>query len=224
MRVFRARSADNVVNEIRSLIDRYGCYHYRFNDDVFTIGKKRVMELCEKMKPLGIYWRCHTRASLVDRELLQAMKDGGCVEVAFGVESADDKILKLVNKGETVESNKRAIKLCKEVGIQSKAYLMVGFPSETWESIEKMKQFMREAQPDKWSLSTFIPYYGSEMQKHPEKFGMRIIDNDWRKYYQYDTHQRNWSPIETDVASAKELIEHRRVIWDFLVSEEWRKR
>lgn len=215
----RFRSAENFVAEIKHLIKRYNCYHYHFVDDNFTLNEKRLKEICNKLEPLKVHFRCHTRANLVSEEVCKWLKKGGCRELALGVETGDNEVLKLMNKKLTIEENLEAVKIIKDSSLISKVFLVVGFPGETWKSIEKTKEFMRKAKPHKWTLSTFTPYPGCEVWRNPEKFGVKILTKNWDHYWNFP----DISVIETDVASNKELMEHREDLWKFLISEEWRK-
>lgn len=210
----RLRSIQNVVDEIQMLKDDYNCTHFRFVDDEFGIPQKRGIELCKALEPMNIKFRCHTRADNVTPELMQAMYRGGCEELAFGIETPDEDILKMVNKQQTYEQCIYAVSTAKKYGLRTKVYLMVCLPGETWESIEKTKKFMLEAKPDKWTLSTCIPYPGCDMQRNPAKYNINILVNDFSKYWLYQDE----SIIETNVVSKKELTEHRIHLMNWLIN------
>ncbi len=218
MKVIRFRSPENVAEEIQYLQKRYDCHHFRFVDDSFTIKKSRLFKICSLFEPLNIHFRTQTRSDLLTPEMCEALKRAGCDELGLGVETADDKVLKLINKGETVEDHKRAVLMTKESGLRVKTNWMTGLPGETWETIEKNKQFIRETKPDRWILNQFCPFPGCDVWRAPEKYGVRILDKDWSKYYNFTE-----SFIETDVASNAELNAHFADFNKFLRSEEWRK-
>ncbi|MHB9156092.1 MAG: B12-binding domain-containing radical SAM protein, partial [Endomicrobiales bacterium] len=92
----RKRSAANIVEEVELLSRRYGIREIAFYDDAFTAFKDVVLEFCRLLeeRKLKITWSCFTRADLVNRALLAAMKKAGCHLILFGVESADETILK----------------------------------------------------------------------------------------------------------------------------------
>ncbi|MEI6218104.1 MAG: radical SAM protein, partial [bacterium] len=124
----RFHSSARVVGEIRECMDKYGFRHFLFLDDSLTLRKQRLMDLCREMEPLGIVWRAYVRADAMTREMLAAMKRAGCVEVGIGVESGSQQILDAVCKGTTVEQNSRLVALCREVGILSNVFIMIGLP------------------------------------------------------------------------------------------------
>jgi len=158
---FRFRSTSDIKKEIEEVMDRYNISHFRFIDDAFTANPWRVLNLCEALRGLGITWMCITRADWINRELLEAIKEAGCTEVDYGMESGSQRILDAMNKGITVDQNIKAVKLTKETGLRVKAYLMCDYPSETEEDITLTKRFMCEAKPDKYTLSSFTPLPGS---------------------------------------------------------------
>lgn len=217
-RLARMRSPENFVKEVEQLINVYNCSHYKIVDDNFTLNKKRLLKICDLLKPLNIEFRAHGRSQLFNKEIAKALYQAGCREFSFGVEVADNYVLYKLHKQETVEQHKKAIKIAKEAGLQVKVYLMCCLPYETWETIEKNKQFMIETQPDKWTLSTFVPYPGSYIYSHPEEFDITWMEKDWNKYWLYE----NQSMIATTVATKEELTEHRNHLYAWLLSEQWK--
>lgn len=213
-RKLRLRSIDNVAAEIEECKETYHCRRFKIVDDEFGVPRKRALDLCEALSALDIRFRAHTRADAASPELFRAMKNAGCEEVSFGIETVDQTILDLVDKRQTVRQCHDALKWAKEAGLRTKTYLMVCLPGETWQSIELTKQFMLESRPDKWTLSTCIPYPGSDMEKNPGKYGIRILERNYSKYWLYQDE----SMIETDVASREELNEHRTNLMSWLLN------
>ena len=95
---FRAQSAERVVDEMAYLHEKFGVKEIAFYDDSFTLDKKRVHAICDKIleNNLKITWTCETRVNLVDKELLQHMKQAGCYAVAYGIETASPEIMKVI--------------------------------------------------------------------------------------------------------------------------------
>ena len=152
---FRYRSGTRVREEMKQIIEEYGVMFFRFLDDAFTANRQRVLKLCKEIKDLECKWRCITRADWIDKGLLEAMKEAGCVGCDFGIESGSQRVLDMMNKRLTVEENIKAIKLMKDVGLSPKVFLMCGFPGETEKDIELTKKFMQLTKPDSFTLSQF---------------------------------------------------------------------
>jgi radical SAM superfamily enzyme YgiQ (UPF0313 family) len=162
----RMRSVANIFQEIDELVARYGIREVRFFDDTFTLDKKRVYEICdefEKRRRLRLSWTCLTKATCVDGPLLKRMRKAGCWQVLYGFESGDDRMLKLLKKGNTVEMNKRAIRLTQEAGLEVRGDFIVGTPGETWESLEKTVQFAIDMKLDYAHFNKFTPFPGTEL-------------------------------------------------------------
>ncbi|MEM2968486.1 MAG: radical SAM protein [Candidatus Bathyarchaeia archaeon] len=159
----RAFSPPRVVDEIVHLTEKYGIRGIYFVGDNFTINKKRTMELCELIKKsqLDIEWVCDTRADMISRELLQAMKEAGCRTIWFGVESGSPRILEKINKGITKEQTAQAFKLCREAGIQIASSFIMGIPGETLEDIELTYKFAKKLDPDWAQFNVYIAVPGS---------------------------------------------------------------
>ena len=108
-----------------------------FDDDTFTIGKSRVLDLCQKLKSLKFTWSCNARVT-IDFETLQAMKEAGCCRLLIvGFESGDPTILKNIKKGATIEQAQAFMKHCKGLGFKVHGDFQMGPPGEARETIER---------------------------------------------------------------------------------------
>lgn len=209
----RYRSPENVVEELNRIVSEYKCNHFRFLDDNFIMNKNRLAILCDLLGPMDIHFRCSGRSDLITDEICEMLKKMGCNEIGLGVESADDRVLKMINKSETSEDHERAIATIKKWGIKSKVFFMSGLPGETWETIEINKKFIERSKPDKWFCTLFTPYPGCDVWANPENYGVEIINRDFSSYYQtYPTK----STIRTDVAETEELNEHHEKFMKFI--------
>lgn len=176
------RSPNNIVAEIKFLIDKYDVYHFRFQDDTLGINKTWIIELCTKLKPLKVTWRGTTRVDHSSKEILQAMKDAGCYEIAYGIETLDDKVLEMNNKQITNEEIHKAISTAKSVGLKTRLFFMIGLPGQDINIAMDIINFIEECKPDAVNLSTFVPLPGSDIYNNPEKYGIVISTEDWNKY------------------------------------------
>lgn len=138
-RTFRSFSPERIVSDLSFLTDNYKTRGVYFREDNFTVSRKRVLSLCRLMSKerMDLPWICESRVDLVDYELLTAMKKAGCEFIWFGVESACNRVLALIDKRITISETIEAFKLCKQAGIHTGASLMIGIPGET---IEEMKR------------------------------------------------------------------------------------
>lgn len=201
----RFRSVDNFVSEIKTLIKDYGCRHFRFVDDHFTLNKNRLFKICDTLLGLDIRFRCSARSDSINDDVCKALYDAGCREIGFGVETADDDILKVLDKTETVDQHKNAIKTAKKHGLRVKIFMMTGLPYETWATIEQNKKFISDVKPDKIIVTLFTPYPGCDIWEHPDKYDIAFIDKDFSNYHQSYPNRSN---ISTKNVSSEELTEH----------------
>jgi len=139
----RFRSVDKIVEEIGLLRDQYGIRGVTFNDELVLSGKKRAYELCEKIKPLRVYWDCQGRANIVDLDLLRAMKAAGCTTVGYGVESGSQKILDNMNKKVAVWQNELAVTNTLKAGMTPVVQMIYGYPGEDLETIRETVEFFK---------------------------------------------------------------------------------
>jgi radical SAM superfamily enzyme YgiQ (UPF0313 family) len=180
-RKWRARSPENIVKEIRELIDRYNADRINFADDTFTISQKRVVEFCDLLKRanLQISWGCNVRVDNVDKNLFEIMKSAGCTDVWIGAESGSPVILKDIKKGITLTQIKNAFKWSKEAGLKRRAYLMIGSPKESRETILQTEELVGEIRPDTLEFSILTPYPGCENYEMAKKEGYVSDSMDW---------------------------------------------
>lgn len=182
----RFRTSLNVYEELRYMKDKYDIGLCNFVDDTFILNKKRVSEICDYIKPLGIKWFFLTRVDHVDFDLFMKMKDSGCVSVTFGFESGSNRILKFLNKNTTIEQAYNAIEISKKVGFKVRGQLMVGLPSETKEDVELTASFIKKTNKkvDAFGIHLFQPFPGCDIWERPDKYDYPIDkDTDFRKYH-----------------------------------------
>ena len=162
---WRVRSSDNVAREIRQALDLFPhAKEFFFDDDTFNIRKDRVLELCERFKPLKFRWSCTARVHS-DYETLKAMADAGARLLIVGFESGDDQILKNIKKGATVEMARTFAKNCKKLGIRVHGDFIIGLPGETKETIERTINFAKELDSETIQVSIAHAYPGTELHE-----------------------------------------------------------
>ncbi len=144
---YRGRTAENVFNEIELLHKKYDVRGFMFEDDTFVLDKKRVYKLCDLITEsrLKIYWTCNARIDLVDEELIKKMKRAGCIAISYGIESGNQAQLDKIKKGISVEQAYKVIDMTKRAGIMIHAFVMVGIPGETIDTVSDSIKFCKKA-------------------------------------------------------------------------------
>jgi radical SAM superfamily enzyme YgiQ (UPF0313 family) len=179
----RRRSARNVVDEIKYLRDNNGIREISFYDDNFTTSKTFVSEFCSLLaqENVKITWTCASRVDTVNEEILKTMKQGGCHQISYGVESADEQILKNINKRIQLPRVSETIRLTRKAGIEAKIYLMFGAPGETVDTIKTTLRFAVKTKADGFIVSIATPFPGTQMLDWAKERGyLRILD--WERY------------------------------------------
>jgi radical SAM superfamily enzyme YgiQ (UPF0313 family) len=200
------RSPEYVVKEIQQLKDQYGISSFNFQDDTFLLDKKRTKKLLSLLKPLNIQFRCHGRVSLDSIEDYQMLKEAGCAQICWGIESGSQRMLDRMNKKVSVVQNMEVIHWAQFAGLLDRVFLVVGFPGETRETLEETKRFIEAANPSQVFASMFQPYPGTRVWKNPESFGVRHIHKDFTRYLQvYGDGKLGQSNIDTEWASREEM-------------------
>lgn len=205
-KVVKCRSPELVVEELSWLVWQYGVRKFNFQDDSFTVGRKRLYRLLDLLEPLEIGFRCHGRVGLDRADDYERLKSAGCELISWGIESGSQEMLNRMNKQTTVEANALAIRKAKEVGLTTRAFFVIGFPGETKETLAQTKRFIEEVQPDQYFVSNFVPYPGTDVWDHPKKYGVRWISNNLDDYYQIDWSGHGGGTISTDWLSREEFL------------------
>lgn len=208
----RFRSAKNIIGEVEECIEQYDIRAFSIRDDTFTLNRKRLLEILEGFKKMDIFWRCLTRVDQVDKKTLETMRDAGCVQIVYGLESGNQQILDNLCKGTTVEQNVEAIRLTMEAGIEAKAAVIVGSPGETWETVQDTVDMVEEIMPDEVIICIFTPYPGSPVWDDPDAFGMKILTRDVSEYAAVGPDMTGNIVIETEKMSAQDIAEAHRMI------------
>jgi radical SAM superfamily enzyme YgiQ (UPF0313 family) len=179
----RKRSAGNIIQEIKYLQLQYGIKEFAFYDDTFTLFKGLVKEFCDMIinEKIDITWSCFTRVDHINEELLGLMKRAGCHLILFGVESADEQILKNINKRISLAQVEYVVKLARKMGIETRASFMFGNQGETEATIRKTIDFAITLDPDEAQFNITTPYPGTELFSWAKEKGY-IKSFNWDDY------------------------------------------
>jgi len=176
----RFRSAENVIEEIKYRHDTYGVRKFYFSDDNFNINREYALSLCNAIieSDLDISWICEARVIPLDEQLVTQMKAAGCKRVKLGVESGNDRILRLMKKGITVNQVRKAANLLRKVGLPYTFYALIGMPTETREEMIDTLNLCKDLDPDWCSLSIATPQVGTELYEMMQHMGVRFPEDE----------------------------------------------
>jgi anaerobic magnesium-protoporphyrin IX monomethyl ester cyclase len=178
---YRSHSAENTIEMIDHLVKVYGIRDIMFYDDNFLLDRKRVTKICEEIlrRNYKLSWSCLARTDIMPDDFFRFIKRAGCWQIAYGIESADQKILDNLKKRTTIEKVAEMIRKTNEAGIHSRGYFMIGCPGETLETMAKTTRFITESGLRDFHVTFCTPMPGAELFKTAEQYGQ--FDRDWKK-------------------------------------------
>lgn len=199
-RTWRGRSAKNVVDEMELLHKDYGVEGIVFSDDTFVLDRKRVFGICHEIKKrkLKVKWFCNARANLVDFEMLKEMKSAGCIQVAFGIESGNKKILELMRKGATKKQVANAVRMAKKAGLYTMGFFMVGMIGESPKEMMDTIEFARKLGLDFASFSITTTHPTTALETLAKEYGKLPKNFRWDNVKDYFHISRNVSNVSND--------------------------
>ncbi len=227
-RTYRQRSPENIVAELRHLIDTYGVRNFYFMDDLFTINVKRLEVILDYFiaQNLDVRWRCLARVDRVTPELLKKMYKAGCRQIHFGIESGNPEILKKTAKHIDLNQVRQAIEWTEDAGIMSKGYFILGLPGDNEQTMNETIEFAASLRLSEAMFSIATPMPGTELweellHKNPET----VYNTDFTKSYYYNSYTSEIAPFMNvsdvnDATLSKMAIKARK---RFLDSKEKRK-
>ena len=221
------RSAKNVVEEIKELQKQFGTNTLFFTDLTFNLDSEKVYELCNELKnqKVNINWDAMLRIAdpngrpLVNRKLLEIMKNAGCSKVSYGIEAVVPEIQNNYNKPLNLEGIKEILEIGDSIGLINKGYFIIGDPKiESKETLERTKKIILELPLDDIRISFLTPFPGTNLYEQ-YKDEDRIISNDFAKY------SSDEPILKLDNLSRDELIERQREIFEeFYQNPNYKKR
>jgi anaerobic magnesium-protoporphyrin IX monomethyl ester cyclase len=210
----RYRSVESVIAEIKTLLSKYGdkIKYFYFWDDILIWNRDWVYEFCEVVfrEGLEIKWGCNCHVNRVEPRLMEAMKEAGCVNVRFGIESGSQRILEALHKGVTVEKALEALKICLDVGLTLTIYIMVGMVGENQETIDETVDFFQRltkplhvSQISKVNFFMLTPFPGTKLFKQVKKDG--LVD-DMGEFLQRDCDAYDDIPLNISGQTNQDLL------------------
>lgn len=203
---YRTRSAESIADEIEWLVRDYKIHDFCFLDDVVTLDPERMIEISKAIikKKLNLRWSVGIRATSVSFRMLKYMKEAGCDEIAVGVESGSEKILKWVDKRATLGDIKKAAEACHQLKIKFYAMFIIGLPGETKETVRKSIQFAKELRPFYTQFCFATPFPNTRIYQYYKR-NKFLLTEDWHQYFPL-----NDKPVvRTKALSEKDLINLR---------------
>jgi len=173
---FRARSPENVLEEMRLLYDTYRIQEFMVEDDIFNFDMDRAKKICDLIVESGmkvaLQFGNGIRLERMDEELVRKLAAAGTHHVSIAIESASPRIQSLSRKNLKLHMVKDVVGWTRKYGINTLGFFMIGFPGETVEEIKMTIRFACETELDEALFSIVIPYAGTEIRSQVIRMGM----------------------------------------------------
>lgn len=208
----RVRSAENMCDELEYLA-KLGIHNIHMYADLFTVNREHVISFCEEILRRGIKikWTCNSRVDYVDEEMLTLMGKAGCWFISWGIESANEMVLKRARKGYKKEQAFKALQWSKAAGINNWGYFIIGLPGETEESIKETIAYSKELPLDIALFHIAAPYPGTP-------FFYDVVENNWFR------PGTKWEEVDMDqstVLDYENLTAEQLEYWQKRATREW---
>ncbi len=205
---YRARSAENIVEEIDLLVKQYRVRNIRIVDNVFTIQPALVERLCDLIIRGGYdlnLWAYARVETIKNAALLKKMKKAGVNWLAYGIEAGDSEVRKGVSKGSTDDVIAKAVALTKEAGIHIVGNFIFGLPKDSLKTMQATLDMAKEYNFEWANFYCAMAYPGTELHEYARKSNIRLPE-DWQGYGQYSVDSL---PMSTRHVDAAEVLRFR---------------
>lgn len=187
-RKVRFRNMESILTELHYLIGKYDAKEINFEADTFTLKKSFVMNLCTEIIKSGyhkwISWTCESRVDTMDADMLKLMRAAGCWQISYGIESGNQRLLDFMKKGTNLAQIRKTIHLTEAAGIGTRAFFMLGIPTETQYESQQTIDFAKELNAEWTQFTLTVPFPGTEMY-------------EWVQEHEPDRLSPNWSDYQT---------------------------
>jgi len=215
-RKVRYKPIEHTIGELRHLVDNFGRLPTVFYDDTYTLREKHVMTLLNRMleEKFDLTWRCATRVSVIKTDMLNKMKEAGCEQIKFGIESGNDEMLQKLRKAIKVSEVREAVYLTKKAGIMCSTFFMIGNLGESMDSVNDSFKLIKDIKPSTASFAIALPLPGTQMAQELEEGGyVNQEELDWNYLLPFNMMSREYEPYAAELAArrcdltAEELME-----------------
>jgi len=174
----RARSASNMIEEIKEVLNKYHFKRVMFVDDTFILNRKWLKEFSKKYKKeIGLPFHCNIRTDIFDEEVAKLLKDAGCFEIDMAIESGNEYIRnKILKRNISNEQIIKAGQIIKKMGMKLRTENMVGIPGETLQNVIETLRLNTKVNPYYAWCSIFQPYPKTELGEYAKNYLKKSIN------------------------------------------------
>lgn len=211
---WRARSAQSVLEELDAVVNRFKIKSVILYDDLFTLKKERVVEICEGIirNNFKFEWKCEGRVNIVDEQVLKLMKRAGCSMIAYGVENGNQAALDYLEKGVVLADIENAFRKTREAGIKTMAYFILGIPVNSYEDELRTIEFAKRLNPDYAQFGVLTPFLGTKLYDYAVKSNSYLETKAKNPVDKHDSRYVVFSPVWDETAISNIL---KKAHWEF---------
>lgn len=203
----RYRNVENVVDEIEFLVSTYGIKNIKLLDEMFAMNEERVIRLCDLIIERGFdlnIW-AYARVNTVSQRMLEKIRKAGITWLAYGFESANERVLKSVSKGYRMDQVQQVVDWTRQAGIHICANYIFGLPEDDYDSMNQTLAFMMEMNAEWANIYSTMAYPGSQLYTDAVAQGLPLPEN-WLGFSQYS---RDCLPLPTKYLSGGQVVAFR---------------
>jgi len=202
---FRCRSGRSVAEEVALIQNRYGVKEICFYDDTFTVVKREVRAFCTAIQELklDLTWSCFSRVDSFDEDTFGMMREVGCHQIMFGIETGNREMLKRIKKRTDPDRAEYVIRATQKLGLDVRATFMLGNPGETEETMEETIEFAIRLEPDLALFNITTPFPGTEMYKWAE-------ENNYLRTRNWDDYDLSYPVMNLPSVSPEKVLDYYR--------------
>ena len=180
-RHYRERGLDDFFTELEALIDRYKINMVAILDEIFAVKKPRILKFCERIRSYGIKWMVQLHVGVIDEEVIDAMKEAGCVYISYGIESVHDDILRSMEKKTTQAGIEQALEITRERRIGIQGNFIFGDAAETMETANHTMDWWSRNREYYIALSLLKVYPGAPVYQKAHRKGLILDKAEYMK-------------------------------------------
>lgn len=212
-KMWRSRNAENVVKEIKECVKRYNVTDIYFEDENMSLNKERMEKICSMIVKEKLILNLHAgqglRADTLDRHILEKMKAAGFRSITVAPETGSQRVMdEIIDKKIKLTKIEEVIKNCREIGIQTACFFVIGMPGETKEEIRQTLKYagkLRKLGAYHCTVRNAMPIPGTRMYKIAKENGYLLKDGIELEGVMYTTKEHQMATKEWDPAYVEEM-------------------
>lgn len=200
---YRVRSLNNFFQELDLWMERYAPTCILILDELFSASVDRVYEFCNRIKEYHIKWVVQMRVDIITKELLNTMREAGCISISYGLESFSPVVLNNMRKHIDIAEIERALKLTYEAGIDIQGNFIFGDELEDEHTIYETMHFWFQHPEYGINLGMIETYPGSGYYQDLVK--LKKIKNQ-KQFLERDEWQINLTQLPDEVYEKYQMV------------------